>query len=94
MFWCGLRQGYFPDFSSAQGLRLAEARPSSTIRKLSISTPSSSMVRLNPAAPSPACAADVGVVAARADVEQDLCCRRRRRPGVITVTSGRWVPPL
>ena len=39
-------------------------------------------------------AADVGVMAARADEEQDVSCRASSNTGVITVMSGRCVPPL
>ena len=39
-------------------------------------------------------AADVGVVAARADVEQDIFPPASSNTGVITVMSGRCVPPL
>jgi hypothetical protein len=37
-------------------------------------------------------AADIGVVAARGDEEQDLA--PSSNTGVTTVMSGRWVPPL
>jgi hypothetical protein len=50
-------------------------------------------VRRNPAAPSRASATDVGVVAARGDVEQNVLASLVE-DGVITVTSGRCVPPL
>ena len=81
--------------SSAQQLGLAQRAVARTSLKLSISTPSSSMRRRERRHRAGRDAADVGVVAARGDVEQHGCVAGVvQNTGVTTVTSGRCVPPL
>ena len=58
-----------------------------------MTTPSSSSVRDARRDRARGDAADIGVVAAAADEELDSC-PPASNTGVITVMSGRWVPPL
>ena len=91
-----LRAGYWPEPSSAT-VSASRKRPASTSRKLSISTPSSSTHRAVGRHRARRDAADIGVMAARADVEQDVSASSpssSAKTGVITVMSGRCVPPL
>ena len=93
-FTSGLRDGYSRPASSSASVSASRKRPPSTSSKLSISTPSSSSVRANGGI-EPGVMPPMSAWWPRDATKNRIVARRpRRTPGVMTVTSGRCVPPL
>ena len=92
MFCTGLRAGYFAAGQQRQSLLLAEAAAVDQLEIVDIDAflLDGRGIRRHRAGRD---AADIGVMPARGDPEQDLACAPSNT-GVQTVMSGRCVPPL
>ena len=93
-FWSTLRDGYLPDREDRAHLRLEEPPLGDELHVVEQHALLVDVRRIGRHR-ARRDAADVGVVAARRDIELRLGAgHRRENTGAITVTSGRCVPPL